>query len=347
MLAEEREHLAPAVERLLHAVHRPVVIEKAMARAIITMELVILSMLLQLGLVLVHLGRRRALVVVAEQAEQRAAEVLRHLDRSDRAHRIQQLRIIDHDVAAVQILADDNPRNVPATIHCAYWPTENLRPHQPIMFSVRCFRTSRSAVTVDFGDGSAPVHLNSKYNVSLVNKDRPAAIHARRGYVQTRHRYPKPGYYTVTAVVTILAAYAPEIDELKRRGGFVTADVVDVYPDTPNLDAMLAMFAKEHTHTEDEVRFILKGAGLFHIHPENGPVFAIQVEAGDLINVPKGIRHWFNLCADKTIRAIRLFQNPAGWTPVYEASPVSGRYQPLCFGPAYIASLPADSRLSV
>ena len=93
--------------------------------------------------------------------------------------------------------------------------------------------------------------------------------------------------------------------------------------------------------------FILKGAGLFHIHPESGPVFAIQVEAGDLINVPKGIRHWFNLCADKTIRAIRLFQNPAGWTPVYEASPVSGRYQPLCFGPAYIASLPADSRLSV
>ncbi|MFM7077512.1 MAG: acireductone dioxygenase, partial [Planctomycetaceae bacterium] len=46
----------------------------------------------------------------------------------------------------------------------------------------------------------------------------------------------------------ILAAYAPEIDELKARGGFVTADVIDVYPDTPNLDAMLAKFAKEHTH---------------------------------------------------------------------------------------------------
>lgn len=146
---------------------------------------------------------------------------------------------------------------------------------------------------------------------------------------------------------TILEAYKPEIDRLKSAGGYITADVMQVSPATPNLDAMMEKFKSEHTHAEDEVRFILKGAGLFHIHPENGPVFAIQVEAGDLINVPKGIRHWFNLCADKTIRAIRLFQNPAGWTPVYEASPVSGRYQPLCFGPAYIASLPADSRLSV
>ena len=65
----------------------------------------------------------------------------------------------------------------------------------------------------------------------------------------------------------ILAAYAPEIDELKRRGGFVTADVIDVYPDTPNLDAMLAKFNKEHTHTEDEIRFILQGRGVFHINP--------------------------------------------------------------------------------
>lgn len=144
---------------------------------------------------------------------------------------------------------------------------------------------------------------------------------------------------------TILEAYKPEIDRLKAAGGYITADVMQVSPATPNLDAMMEKFKSEHTHAEDEVRFILKGAGLFHIHPENGPVFAIQVEAGDLINVPKGVRHWFNLCADKTIRAIRLFQNPAGWTPVYESKPVSGRYQPLCFGPAYISSLPSDSRL--
>ena len=136
---------------------------------------------------------------------------------------------------------------------------------------------------------------------------------------------------------TILAAYAPEIDELKRRGGFVTADVIDVYPDTPNLDAMLAKFSKEHTHTEDEVRFILQGRGVFHINPVSRPVFAIEVHAGDLISVPRDTRHWFDLCADRRIRAIRLFQDTSGWTPHYAADGVHGGYQPLCLGPALLS----------
>src|SRR5213592_4232889 len=54
----------------------------------------------------------------------------------------------------------------------------------------------------------------------------------------------------------VLAAYAPEIEQLKARGGYVTADVIDVTPATPNLEAMLAKFSTEHWHDEDEVRFI-------------------------------------------------------------------------------------------
>ena len=95
---------------------------------------------------------------------------------------------------------------------------------------------------------------------------------------------------------TVLAAYAPEIDALKARGGYVTADVIDVKPDTPNLDVMLAKFNREHWHDEDEVRFIIEGRGLFHVHLPERPVFAIEVEAGDLIRVPRGTHHWFDLC---------------------------------------------------
>jgi 1,2-dihydroxy-3-keto-5-methylthiopentene dioxygenase len=134
----------------------------------------------------------------------------------------------------------------------------------------------------------------------------------------------------------ILAAYDPEITELKRRGGFVTADVVDIYPDTPNLDVMLAKFSKEHTHTEDEVRFILQGRGVFHINPVSKPVFGIEVWAGDMISVPMGTRHWFDLCTDRRIRAIRLFQDTSGWTPHYLDDGVHAGYEPLCFGPAWI-----------
>lgn len=137
----------------------------------------------------------------------------------------------------------------------------------------------------------------------------------------------------------VLAAYAPEIEQLKARGGYVTADIIDVTPATPGLDAMLAKFSTEHWHDEDEVRLIIHGRGLFHIHPRTGPVIGIEVEAGDSIRVPRGTHHWFNLCADREIRAIRLFQDPAGWTPNYTDSGVDARYQPICFGPSVIPAM--------
>ncbi len=136
----------------------------------------------------------------------------------------------------------------------------------------------------------------------------------------------------------ILSEFAPEIESLKQRGQFVTADVINVNRQTPNLDAMLAKFDKEHTHSEDEVRFTVAGRGVFHIHPESGPVFAVEVEAGDLINVPLGTKHWFNLCEDRAIRCIRLFQDASGWTPEYVSAGVHGNYQPLCLGPNYLPS---------
>jgi 1,2-dihydroxy-3-keto-5-methylthiopentene dioxygenase len=136
----------------------------------------------------------------------------------------------------------------------------------------------------------------------------------------------------------VLAAYAPEIEQLKARGGYVTVDVIDVTAQTPGLEAMLAKFNTEHWHDEDEVRFIVRGRGLFHVHPREGggPVIAIEVEAGDLIRVPRGTWHWFDLCGDRDIRAIRLFQDKAGWTPHYTSSGADRGYQPLCMGPTYI-----------
>jgi 1,2-dihydroxy-3-keto-5-methylthiopentene dioxygenase len=134
----------------------------------------------------------------------------------------------------------------------------------------------------------------------------------------------------------VLAAYAAEIDRLKKSGGYVTADVIDVSPQTPNLDAMLARFRKEHWHDEDEVRFILRGRGVFHIHPRDAPVMAIEVVPGDLLRVPRGTHHWFDLCSERDIRAIRLFQDVSGWTPRYTDTGVDARYEPVCLGPSYI-----------
>lgn len=134
----------------------------------------------------------------------------------------------------------------------------------------------------------------------------------------------------------ILDAYKEEIEKLKAEGGYVTADVIDVSPETPNLDAMLARFNIEHWHDEDEVRFTLEGRGLFHLHPRGKPVVAVEVGPGDLLRVPRGTWHWFDLCAERRIRVIRLFQDPGGWTPHYTESGVDRNYQPVCLGPAYL-----------
>jgi len=141
----------------------------------------------------------------------------------------------------------------------------------------------------------------------------------------------------------VLAAYSKEIDRLKELGGYVTADVIDVSPGTPGLEVMLNKFNSEHWHDEDEVRFTIEGRGLFHIRPRQGPVISITVEAGDLIRVPRGTLHWFDLCQERRIRAIRLFQDPSGWTPHYSESGVDKNYQPVCLGPSYLPAQPALS----
>ena len=77
---------------------------------------------------------------------------------------------------------------------------------------------------------------------------------------------------------------------------------IDVNPETPGLDTMLARFDKEHTHSEDEVRFILAGRGIFFLHLED-KVVSVEVHPGDMLRVPRGTTHWFTLCADRRIRA--------------------------------------------
>ncbi len=138
----------------------------------------------------------------------------------------------------------------------------------------------------------------------------------------------------------ILAAYRDQIEQVSKEGGFTKVDVVDVNPSTPGLDAMLARFSNEHWHDEEEVRFTVHGRGLYHVHVPNGPVAAPEVQPGDMIRVPRGTLHWFDLCGDRTIKSVRFFQDPSGWTPHYTGSALEQQHQPLCFGLHDIAPEP-------
>jgi 1,2-dihydroxy-3-keto-5-methylthiopentene dioxygenase len=147
-----------------------------------------------------------------------------------------------------------------------------------------------------------------------------------------------PGIDKNSTSETILEAYAEQIERTKKRGGYAKVDVVNVNSFTPGLDAMLSKFSTEHWHDEEEVRFIVHGRGVYHVHPPDGPVAKLEVEPGDMIRVPRGTLHWFDLCAEREIKAIRFFQDPAGWTPYYTQSGLEKQYEPVCFGQQYFSS---------
>jgi 1,2-dihydroxy-3-keto-5-methylthiopentene dioxygenase len=112
-------------------------------------------------------------------------------------------------------------------------------------------------------------------------------------------------------------AYQAALDRLKRERGYIEQDIVELQPGTPNLEAICAKFADEHLHTDDEVRFVLAGAGVFDIRDDQDRWMRITVEAGDLIVVPKDRHHRFFLTDAQQIRCVRLFQDSAGWVPHY------------------------------
>lgn len=120
-------------------------------------------------------------------------------------------------------------------------------------------------------------------------------------------------------------AYQPHLDELTKKRGYVAQDIVQLSPQTPDLDAVLAKFDPEHRHDDDEVRFVLEGEGVFDIRtvPDakgDERWMRVIVEPGDLLVVPKGKHHRFELTETRTIKCVRLFKDPAGWAAIYRAA---------------------------
>lgn len=124
---------------------------------------------------------------------------------------------------------------------------------------------------------------------------------------------------------TIIAAYQPEIDRLVAERGFQSYDVVSMNPDHPEKDSMRQKFLEEHTHSDDEVRFFVRGQGLFAIHA-NDRVYSVLCEKDDLISVPANTRHWFDMGPNPVFTAIRLFNDPAGWAANFTGDEIAGRF---------------------
>ena len=123
----------------------------------------------------------------------------------------------------------------------------------------------------------------------------------------------------------VIAAYRADIDRLMNQEGYRAVDVVSLKPDHPDRAALRRKFLDEHTHSEDEVRFFVAGSGQFTLHID-GRVYEILCESGDLIGVPDGTRHWFDMSESPYFVAIRLFTNAEGWVANFTGNDIAQRF---------------------
>jgi 1,2-dihydroxy-3-keto-5-methylthiopentene dioxygenase len=120
----------------------------------------------------------------------------------------------------------------------------------------------------------------------------------------------------------VMAAYRSDIERLKSECDYQSVDVLRCLPDNPNRLELRRKFLDEHTHDDDEVRFFVEGAGVFYLRAA-GKVHMTLCERGDLISVPAGTRHWFDMGPTPHFTAIRLFTTPAGWVAKFTGEPIA------------------------
>jgi 1,2-dihydroxy-3-keto-5-methylthiopentene dioxygenase len=123
----------------------------------------------------------------------------------------------------------------------------------------------------------------------------------------------------------VVAAYRSDIDRLMEQEGYRSVDVISLAPDHPDRATLRQKFLNEHTHSEDEVRFFVAGAGQFTLHI-GGKVYEVLCEQGDLIGVPDNTPHWFDMSESPYFVAIRLFTNTDGWVARFTGEDIAERF---------------------
>jgi 1,2-dihydroxy-3-keto-5-methylthiopentene dioxygenase len=126
----------------------------------------------------------------------------------------------------------------------------------------------------------------------------------------------------------IIDAYRQDIERLVKETGYQTYDVINMYPNHPQKDELRQKFLSEHTHSDDEIRFFVKGKGLFSLHLED-KVYEVLCEKDDLISVPANTRHWFDMGEKPSFCSIRLFDTPAGWVANFTGSNIAEKFSRL------------------
>lgn len=138
-----------------------------------------------------------------------------------------------------------------------------------------------------------------------------AATLAERGVTFARLQVPVPIVPGAEAQAMI-TALQPQIDALRgAAGNEALPQVISVGRDHPQKTGLREQWLQEQFHEADEVRFFVSGRGLFCLHVDDY-VYALLCERNDVVSVPAGLRHWFDLGEHPHLVVIRIFSSAGG-----------------------------------
>lgn len=108
-----------------------------------------------------------------------------------------------------------------------------------------------------------------------------------------------------------------KLDAIRKERGYGYHDEIEISPETlPDYETKVKGFETEHLHTDEEIRFILKGSAFFDVRDGRADTWIrIRVSPGDLLILPAGIYHRLTIIQGKSVKLFRLFRG----RPIWEA----------------------------
>lgn len=137
----------------------------------------------------------------------------------------------------------------------------------------------------------------------------------QQGDQRLPHDSGRPVTPTDLSKLGIICHNFPSLDsvnELASSRNYKNRDEVTISPTTlPNYEEKVKIFFHEHLHEDEEIRYILDGAGYFDVRSEGDDWIRLRLEKGDLAIMPAGIYHRFTT-DDKNVSRLRYMGRNEG-----------------------------------
>ncbi|KAI9813030.1 MAG: 1,2-dihydroxy-3-keto-5-methylthiopentene dioxygenase [Thelocarpon impressellum] len=143
------------------------------------------------------------------------------------------------------------------------------------------------------------------------------------------HDSDRPVTAAYLSELGVLSAHHPGqagVDALAAARGYAHRDEITVSPAAlgPAYASKLEVFFAEHLHEDEEIRYVLDGAGYFDVRGRGDEWVRLRLEKGDLVVLPAGIWHRFTTDESDYIKAMRLFKDEPKWTPLNRSQELEG-----------------------